>query len=116
MSAQTVEINSIETVLRELNPLVEEVQRTLEQSLENDQPAEGAAGVTARLTEIRGTLVLLDLEGPRLLVEEMRELADALSQGAVQGQDATLEVLLKAVFKLPDYLDRLLAGPGSRAA
>jgi len=116
MSAQTVEINSIETVLRELNPLVEEVQRTLEQSLENDQPAEGAAGVTARLTEIRGTLVLLDLEGPRLLVEEMRELADALSQGAVQGQDATLEVLLKAVFKLPDYLDRLLAGRSDRPA
>ncbi len=116
MSAQTVEINSVETVLRELNPLVEEVQRTLEQSLENDQPADGAAGVTARLTEIRGTLVMLDLEGPRLLVDEMGQLADALSQGAVQGQEAALEVLLKAVFKLPDYLDRLLAGRSDRPA
>ena len=40
---QTVEINSIDTVLRELVPLVEEVQRTLQSGLENDRAVADAA-------------------------------------------------------------------------
>ncbi len=116
MSAQTVEINSVDTVLRELAPLVEEVQRTLEQSLESDDPATGADGVTPRLREIRGTLELLDLDGPTLLVDEMRALATALSGRQVEHPEPGLEVLLKGIFKLPDYLDRIRSGRRDRPA
>jgi len=116
MSAQTVEINSVETVLRELAPLVEEVQRTLEQSLESDDPATVVDGVTSRLREIQGTLQLLDLAGPTLLVEEMRALSTALAQGRIEQQESGLEVLLKGVFKLPDYLDRIRSGRRDRPA
>jgi chemosensory pili system protein ChpA (sensor histidine kinase/response regulator) len=113
---QRVEINSVETVLRELTPLIEEVQRTLEQGLEGDEPGAGTDAVARRLNEVRGTLQLLDLEGPSLLVDEMRVLALELSLGRVEAVEPGLEVLLKAVFKLPDYLDRLQAGRPDRPA
>jgi len=113
---QTVEINSVETVLRELAPLIDEVQRTLESRLESGDAASGAEEVTQRLTEIRGTLQLLDLDGPSMLVDEMRVLAMELYLGRVEAVDAAMEALLKAVFKLPDYLDRIQGGRRDRPA
>lgn len=107
---QTVEINSIDTVLRELVPLIEEVQRTLQSGLENDRAVADAGEVARRLAEIRGTLQLLDLTGPSTLSAEMQALANALAEGDVEQVDSALEVLLKAVFKLPDYLDRIRSG------
>jgi len=107
---QTVEINSIDTVLRELVPLVEEVQRTLQSGLENDRAVADAAEVARRLAEIRGTLQILDLTGPSTLSAEMQALANAIAEGGVEQVDGALEVLLKAVFKLPDYLDRIRSG------
>ncbi len=107
---QTVEINSIDTVLRELVPLIEEVQRTLQSGLENDRAVADAGEVARRLAEIRGTLQLLDLTGPATLSAEMRALANAIAEGDVEQVDSALESLLKAVFRLPDYLDRLRSG------
>ncbi len=107
---QTVEINSIDTVLRELVPLIEEVQRTLQSGLENDRAVADAGEVARRLAEIRGTLQILDLTGPSTLAAEMQALANAIAEGGVDQVDSALEVLLKAVFKLPDYLDRIRSG------
>ena len=111
---QTVEINSVETVLRELAPLIDEVQRALEQSLETDDVSAGTEQVTRRLDEIRGTLQLLDLVGPAMLAREMRALSAALADGSIRSLAAGLEALLKAVFRLPDYLDRLRSGRHDR--
>jgi len=107
---QTVEINSIDTVLRELVPLVEEVQRTLQSGLENDRAVANAGEVARRLAEIRGTLQILDLTGPSTLSAEMQALANAIAEGGVEQVDGAIEALLKAVFKLPDYLDRIRSG------
>jgi len=107
---QTVEINSVAAVLQELAPLIDDVQRSLEKGLESDQPTAEMPDVAARLGEVSGTLQLLDLHGPAMLVREMRALATALAQDEVEGVETALDRLLRAVFRLPDYLDRIRAG------
>ncbi len=108
---QTAEINSIDTTLRELAPLVTDVQRTLEAGLdESGAGAESVASVVQPLATIRGTLDLLDLPGASILVSEMGEIATAVSGGHTDGTGQALETLLEAVLRLPDYLDRMRAG------
>jgi chemosensory pili system protein ChpA (sensor histidine kinase/response regulator) len=107
---QTVEINSIDTVLRELGPLIEQVQQTLQAALENERALADAGDVAERLREIRGTLQLLELVGPSTLVGESQTLAEELAAKRIDAVEPALEVLLKAVFRLPDYLDHLRGG------
>lgn len=107
---QTAEINSVAAVLQELAPLIQDIQRSLEKGLESDQPTAEMPDVAARLGEVAGTLQLLDLHGPAMLVREMRSLATALAQDEVEGVETALDRLLRAVFRLPDYLDRIRAG------
>ncbi|MEX0607699.1 MAG: hypothetical protein WD138_06670, partial [Halofilum sp. (in: g-proteobacteria)] len=108
---QTAEINSIDTTLRELAPLVTNVQRTLEAGLEDGgSGAESVTAVIQPLATIRGTLELLELHGAAILVGEMGEIASAMSGEQTGEGDQALEVLLEAVLRLPDYLDRVRAG------
>lgn len=108
---QTAEINSIDTTLRELAPLVTDVQRTLEAGLdEGGAGAESVAAVVQPLATIRGTLELLDLHGAAILVREMGDIATAVSGGQTDESEQALEALLEAVLRLPDYLDRIRAG------
>ncbi len=108
---QTAEINSIETALRELAPLVTEVQRTLESGLdEGGSGTDAVMQVIRPLANIRGTLDLIELHGAALLVREMGELAAGVADGRVAESESALEVLLEGVFKLPDYLDRIRSG------
>ncbi len=107
---QTYEINSIATVLQELSPLIEDVQRTLEKGFDSGRPTAGMDNAVGRLGEIGGTLQLLDLHGPAMLVREMRALAEALSKERVESVEGALDILLQSVFRLPDYLDRIRVG------
>jgi len=107
---QTVEINSVAAVLQELKPLIEDIQRKLEKGLDSDQPTAEMADVAARLGEVAGTLQLLDLHGPARLAREMRWLATALAEDRIEAVETALDRLLRAVFRLPGYLDRIRAG------
>lgn len=107
---ETFEINSIATVLQELSPLIQDVQRTLEKGLDSGRPTAGMDNVVRRLGEIAGTLQLLDLHGPSVLVREMRALGEALAREDVGDTDSALDALLRSIFRLPDHLDRIHAG------
>jgi chemosensory pili system protein ChpA (sensor histidine kinase/response regulator) len=66
--------------------------------------------VKARLGVIQGVLMMIEQYGAAMLTEEMVALADfiiARKQG--QGEQA-LEVMLRAVLQLPDYLEHIQSG------
>jgi len=108
----TVEINSVETVLRELGPLINEVQRGLEIASEGagEERRDTLGQTIGRLDDICGTLKLLDIHGAGMLCREMRLLAASLRDGNVDDAMVAFEALLKATLRLRDYLDRVRAG------
>ena len=67
--------------------------------------------VKNRLSTIRGVLVMIEQYGAAMLTEEMVALLDFIVEGedGQQGEQA-LEVLLRAVLQLPDYLEHIQSG------
>ena len=67
--------------------------------------------VKERLTTIRGVLVMIEQYGAALLTEEMIALLDFIVEDKDQKQgEQALEVMLRAVLQLPDYLEHIQSG------
>ena len=64
--------------------------------------------VKVRLGVIRGVLMMIEQYGAAMLTEEMVALADFIIDNK-QGEQA-LEVMLRAVLQLPDYLEHIQSG------
>ncbi len=88
---------SLSTVRSDLNRYIEE------------KDVEVLASVAQKLSDLQGVLSMIEQYGAAMLTEEMRALCDYISQKAQQDQQA-LEVLLRAVLQLPDYLEHIQAG------
>ncbi len=66
--------------------------------------------VKERLSVIQGVLVMIEQYGAAMLTEEMVALADFIVEEKQQHGDSALEVLLRAVLQLPDYLEHIQSG------
>lgn len=105
------EINSVKWVLRELAPLLDEVQRHIVSYVET--PRGGDADlreIRTVLRQVQGTLRMVELYGAAMLTEEMERMAAALADEDLANREDALEVLMRAALQLPDYLDRVQAG------
>ncbi|MBT4448682.1 MAG: hypothetical protein HOC92_03165, partial [Gammaproteobacteria bacterium] len=85
------------TIRRELNTYIEE------------QDASMLTLVEEKLQAIQGVLSMIEQYGAAMLTEEMRSLCQYIAGKEQQDQQA-LEVLLRAVLQLPDYLENIQAG------
>ncbi len=68
------------------------------------------AEVIVRLQTLQGVLVMVEQFGAAMLTEEMVSLAEYVENNADDKSDAALEVLLRAVLQLPDYLEHIQSG------
>ncbi len=66
--------------------------------------------VKQRLSVIRGVLMMVEQYGAAMLTEEMVSLAGFIAAGEQEQGDQSLEVLLRAVMQLPDYLEHIQSG------
>ncbi|MBV2210180.1 MAG: Hpt domain-containing protein, partial [Thermomonas sp.] len=62
------------------------------------------------LHQVYGTLRMLELQTPAMVVREMEELAMSLLDGSVTSRNEGLTALMRGVVQLPDYLERLQGG------
>ncbi len=85
------------TIRRELNIYIEE------------QDASMLDSVQEKLQAIQGVLSMVEQYGASMLTEEMRSLCQFIAGKEALDQQA-LEVLLRAVLQLPDYLEHIQAG------
>ena len=85
------------TIRRELNIYIEE------------QDASMLDSVQEKLQAIQGVLSMVEQYGASMLTEEMRSLCQYIAAKESLDQQA-LEVLLRAVLQLPDYLEHIQAG------
>jgi len=66
--------------------------------------------IKERLGVIRGVLMMVEHYGAAMLAEEMLSLCDFISDNKKDKGDQSLEVLLRAVLQLPDYLEHIQSG------
>lgn len=62
------------------------------------------------LHQVVGTLLMVELDGPAMLAKETEALAEALYDDKVASPDITIEVLVRGILTIPDYLSRLQYG------
>ncbi|MDH3643893.1 MAG: Hpt domain-containing protein, partial [Gammaproteobacteria bacterium] len=110
MQQQSVEINSVKWVLKELQPMLKDVQRALETCAEQGDGYGALQGSVHVLGQARGTLQMVELYGAAQLADEMQHAATALIEGRADDAERALETLLRTALQLPDYLERLQAG------
>ncbi len=66
--------------------------------------------VKERLRLIQGVLMMIEQYGAAMLTEEMVALAEFIVDGEPEQGEQALEVMLRAVLQLPDYLEHIQTG------
>ncbi|WP_152205612.1 Hpt domain-containing protein [Marinobacter changyiensis] len=91
-----------------------EIQETLTQSQQALEAFVDNRDDTARLRfclnylhQVHGTLQMVELYGAALLTEEMEKLTQAVLNATVASVDDAVEVLMRAILQLPQYLEHL---------
>ncbi|MDR7192189.1 chemosensory pili system protein ChpA (sensor histidine kinase/response regulator) [Luteimonas terrae] len=102
------------TMLGWIKPELDEVLRQARLELESFVEAPDDPGrmrlCAGYLHQAQGTLRMVELYAPAMVVEEMERLADALRDGATADRDVASAALLRGMLLLPDYLERLQGG------
>jgi len=66
--------------------------------------------IKERLSVIEGVLMMIEQYGAAMLTEEMVSLCDYIIENKQERGDHSLEVMLRAVLQLPDYLEHIQTG------
>jgi len=66
--------------------------------------------VKERLGVIQGVLMMIEQYGAAMLTEEMVALVDFITENKQEQGEQALEVMLRAVLQLPDYLEHIQSG------
>jgi len=111
MSSQQTSIkhNALGWVKKSIDDHLSEITTDLKLFIEEGD--EGLlAAVKQRLGEIQGVLEMVEQYGAAMLTEEMLSLTDFIIQNKKERSDQTLDILLRAVLQLPDYLEHIQSG------
>ncbi|MDR6991245.1 Hpt domain-containing protein [Luteimonas sp. 3794] len=102
------------TMLGWIKPELDEVLRQARIELESFVEAPDDPGrmrlCAGYLHQAQGTLRMVELYAPAMVVEEMERLTDALRDDATADRDIASAALLRGMLLLPDYLERLQGG------
>ena len=96
-------------VKKSIDDNLSEIETDLKQYIEADEE-ELLQRVKERLSVIQGVLMMIEQYGAAMLTEEMVALVDFITESKQDKREQALEVMLRAVLQLPDYLERLQAG------
>jgi chemosensory pili system protein ChpA (sensor histidine kinase/response regulator) len=111
MNAQETSIrhSALGWVKKSIDENLSEINTDLKQYIENNDAALLEA-VKQRLGLIQGVLVMIEQYGSAMLTEEMVALTDFIVSSKQEQGEQGLEVLLRAVLQLPDYLEHIQYG------
>ncbi|MGH8032036.1 MAG: Hpt domain-containing protein [Luteimonas sp.] len=102
------------TTLGWVKPEVDETLRQARIEIEDfaDDPTDSSRMrfCASYLHQVQGTLRMVELYAPAMVVEEMEQLAQALQAGDIGDCDAACATLMRGAVLLPDYLERLQSG------
>ena len=96
-------------VKKSIDDNLAEIEVDLKHYIERDD-AELLERVKERLGVIQGVLMMIEHYGASMLTEEMVALVDFIAEQRQDKGEQALEVLLRAVLQLPDYLEHIQSG------
>ncbi|CAK0768729.1 chemosensory pili system protein ChpA (sensor histidine kinase/response regulator) [Gammaproteobacteria bacterium] len=108
ISSKAIERTPLGWVKGEIDQTLNRAQAALESYAENSSAVHVLQTCSEHLHEVTGILRIVEVQGGILLAEEMEQMVGAL--GAGQAQPSALEILMRAILLLPDYLERLQGG------
>ncbi|BCO32694.1 hypothetical protein TspCOW1_27970 [Thiohalobacter sp. COW1] len=105
-----MDFSTLKWVKSELDETLRQARQALEAFVEDPEDDSQLRFCSAHLHQVSGTLQMVELYGASMLAEEMEQLLLALQKGDIAQKDEALELLMRGILQLPDYLDRLIAG------
>ncbi|WP_158675382.1 Hpt domain-containing protein [Thiohalobacter thiocyanaticus] len=105
-----MDFSTLKWVKSELDETLKQARQALEAFVEDPEDDSQLRFCSAHLHQVSGTLQMVELYGASMLAEEMEKLLLALQKGGIAQKDEALELLMRGILQLPDYLDRLIAG------
>jgi len=94
----------------ELDENLVQVGKEIEQYVENPADIGPLRRCIHYLHQVQGSLRMLELPAPALLIEELERLIRALAQNAVRNREDACGLMLRCTMLLPNYLERLQGG------
>ncbi len=96
-------------VKKSIDDNLSEIKTELKLYIEEDDDALLAV-VKERLSVIQGVLTMIEQYGAAMLTDEMVSLTDFIIDNKQEKGEQALEVMLRAVLQLPDYLEHIQSG------
>ena len=97
-------------VKKSIDDNLAEIKTDLKHYIEAEEDEALLQGVKEKLGVIQGVLVMIEQYGAAMLTEEMVALADFIIGNKQEQGEQALEVMLRAVLQLPDYLEHIQSG------
>ena len=97
-------------VKTEIDETLKQARLALESFAENTGDDSQLRFCNTYLHQVHGTLQMVELDGAAMLAREIESAVQAVLDGKTPPEHATIEVLIRGVLTLPDYLARLQAG------
>ncbi len=108
--AQTRSFSGLNWVRAEIEEVIRQARDALEEFAEGGEESSVLKPCIAQLTQARGVLDMLQIQGAARLADEMRMSVQALVEEKVSNGAEAAEALMLSMIQLPDYLEKLEAG------
>ena len=111
MSRQQTSIkhSALGWVKKSIDDNLSEINVDLRRYIE-DEDVKLLESIKERLGVVQGVLMMIEQYGAAMLTEEMESLCDFIIENRQEQGDQALEVMLRAVLQLPDYLEHIQSG------
>jgi chemosensory pili system protein ChpA (sensor histidine kinase/response regulator) len=105
-----IDFTTLNWVKQELDETIKQARQALEAYVEDQGDKSQLKYCANYLHQVQGTLRMVELYGAAMVVEEMEKVSLALVDGEIKTNDDILEVLMRGLVQMPDYLGRLQGG------
>ncbi len=105
--ADNRQYTALEWVVKEIKETLQESQRVLEHYASDPQDVTQLRFCQTLIHQVYGSLRMVGFHGAAMLAEEMETLAHSLLDRTVRDHSEAMEVLMRAILQLPDYLERV---------
>ena len=105
-----IDFTTLNWVKQELDETLKQARQALEAYVEDQSDKSQLKYCATYMHQVQGTLRMVELYGAAMVIEEMEKVTLAIVDGQIKQTDDMLEVIMRGLVQMPDYLGRLQGG------
>lgn len=105
-----IDFTTLNWVKQELDETLKQARQALEAYVEDQSDKSQLKYCSTYMHQVQGTLRMVELYGAAMVIEEMEKVTLAIVDGQIKQTDDMLEVIMRGLVQMPDYLGRLQGG------